>query len=69
MTFGRESSEQDSYAMMDRFIEAGGDLSTRPMSTAQASPKDRGPLAEEAAIAMISCWRRRCAFPMGDEAQ
>ena len=26
MTFGRESSEQDSYAMMDRFIEAGGNF-------------------------------------------
>ncbi len=26
MTFGRETSEQDSYDMMDRFIEAGGNF-------------------------------------------
>ena len=36
MTFGRESSEQDSYAMMDRFIEAGGNF-IDTMSTARRS--------------------------------
>ena len=53
MTFGRETSDQDSHRLMDRFVEAGGQLSsTRRMFTAWVVGKGGRVLAEDQATAV-----------------
>ena len=66
MTFGRESSEQDSYAMLDRFVEAGGNfIDTANVYSRGISEEILGRwLSKQARYDLVIATKVR--FPMGE---